>query len=121
MMTEVRVSKPRDADQGDDCDLIYVGSYEMQEVILPVLRDKRDVKAIRVKVQGRNLLAVAQPLVVFVGKTPLHFLRIAPDERSAEGILLTEPDPGAFVEVHLGDQDAVRHPVPVSPQAIKRL
>jgi len=120
-MTQVRLSKPRDAGHQDDCDLIHVGGYEMQEVILPVLRDRRDVKAIRVTVHGRNLRAVAQPLVVFVGKTPLQFLRIAPDERSVDGILLAEPDPGAFVEVHLGDQDAARHPDPVSPRAIKRL
>jgi hypothetical protein len=120
-MLQIRVSKPRDVGHQDDCDLIYVGSYEMREVILPVLRDRRDVKAIQVTVHGRNLRAAAQPLVIFVGKTPLQFLRIAPDQRSAEGILLNEPDPGAPVEVHLGDQDAARHPDPVSPQAIKRI
>jgi hypothetical protein len=121
MMNQIRLSRAAEAGHENDCDLIHISGYEMQEVILPVLRDRRDVKAIRVTVHGRNLRAVAQPLMVLVGKEPLHFLRIAPDERSVEGILLTEPDPGVFVEVHLGDQDAARHPDPVSHHAIKRL
>ena len=120
-MNKIRLSRAPDAGHENDCDLLHISGYEMQEVILPVLRDRRDVKAIHVTVHGRNLRAAAQPLMVRVGQQPLHFLRIAPDERSAEGILLTEPDPGAFVEVHLGDQDAVRHADPVSRQTIKRL
>jgi hypothetical protein len=115
------LSMPGDTGHFDDGDLVVIDGYEMQEVILPVLRDRHNVKAIRVTLHGSNLRSVAQPLLVFVGNTPLQFLRIAPDERSVTGILLTEPNTGAFVEVHMGDQDAVRYPVPVSPQAIKRL
>jgi hypothetical protein len=93
----------------------------MEEVIVPLLRDRRDVKAIRVTVRGRNFRAVAQPLIIFVGKTPLQFLSIAPDERSAEGLLLAEPEAGAFVESAAGRPGCRSAPgpgVPAEHQAV---
>ena len=120
-MTQIRVSTAQDTGRQDECNLIHIASYEMKEVILPVLFGQHNVKAIQVTVRGRNLRAVAQPLLVFVGGAALRFLHIAPDERSVDGILLQEPAEGTYVEVHLGDQDAARHPQPVVPDVIKRI
>lgn len=104
-----------------DCDRIHIASYELEEVILPVVGKNKNVKAISVTVNGRNMKAVAQPLIVFVGKQTLRFLRIAADEKSVEGILLKEPKLGDSIVVQLGDQDAARHSQPVNPKLIKRI
>ncbi|MCP4679514.1 MAG: hypothetical protein GY854_29295 [Deltaproteobacteria bacterium] len=120
-MIHVRKIQPLDPKSQHDCDRIHIDSYEMEEVVLPSLRKQQNVRAIRMVVRGRNFRAVAQPLMVLVGKESLRYLRIAPDETSVEGILLNEPEPGAMVEVHLGDQDAARHNQPVSPKVVKRL
>jgi hypothetical protein len=120
-MTPIRVTHPIPAELNHDCDRMHVDSYEMQEVVLPEIGHEKLRKAIRVVIHGRNFKAVAQPLVAFVGKAPLQFLRIAPDERSVEGILLEEPQRGAPVDVILGDQDAARHPAMVDPAKIIRI
>lgn len=120
-MPQIRDLIALDPDSQHDCDRIHIQSYEMDEVILPSVGGKRNVKAIRVTVRGRNLKAAAQPLMVFVGKEMLRFTRIAPDEISAEGILLTEPNSGDSIVVQLGDQDGARHPQPVDTKAIKRI
>jgi hypothetical protein len=120
-MPNVRITHSIPADLHHDCDRMHIEGYEMDEVLLR--HDERDEmrKAIRVVIRGRNFKAVAQPLVAFVGKAAVQFLRIAPDERSVEGILLEEPKRGAPVEVILGDQDAARHPLAVDPARIVRI
>jgi len=100
---------------------MHIDSYDMREVVLREEGRDQTTKAIRIVIRGRNFKAVAQPLVAFVGKVPVRFLRIAPDERSIEGILLEEPEAGAPVEVILGDQDAARHPATVDPHKIVRI
>jgi hypothetical protein len=120
-MAQIRISQPIGPNNPHRCDLIELSDYEMEEVLLPASVDRPKRKAVRVTVHGRNLKAVAQPLLVYVGGELLRFIRIAPDERSVEGILMDEPKAGAHVEVHLGDQDATRHPLPVDPAKIKRL
>jgi len=118
-MADIKLSNPRGSDRDHDCDRIHLDDYEMEEVLLPSGPSVR--KVIRVVVRGRNLRAAAQPLLVFVGGEMLKFTRIAQDERSAEGILLSEPRAGAFIEAHLGDTDGTRHPRAVDPAGIKRL
>jgi len=120
-MPEIRVTYAIPAYLNHDCDRMHLDSYEMQEVILPEHGRDKMRKAIRVVIRGRNFKAVAQPLVAFVGKAPLRYLRIAPDERSIEGILLEEPQRRARVEVILGDQDGARHPTVVNPATIVRI
>jgi len=120
-MADIRVTHSVDPKHNHDCDRIHLDDYEMEEVLLPARPDRPHRNAIRVVIRGKNLRAVAQPLYVLVGGEPLQFLRIAPDERSVEGVLLATPRQGAFVDVHLGDQDAARHPRPVETAAIKRL
>ena len=120
-MAQIRVTHAIPPQLNHDCDRLHVDSYEMQEVILPEAGRDKARKAIRVVIHGRNFKAVAQPLVAFVGKIPLRFLRIAPDERSVEGILLEEPQRGAPVEVILGDQDGARHPTAVDLAKIVRI
>ena len=119
-MPQIRNLVAHDPDHQHNCDLIDITSYEMKEVVLPTFKKKKNVRAIQVTVHGRNLKAVAQPLMVFVGDQMLKFMRIAPDEKSVEGILLNEPKPGDSIVVQLGDQDAARHPQPVDAKAIKR-
>ena len=120
-MTQIRDLKALDPNCQHDCDRIQINSYQMEEVILPALRKKKNVKAIRVQIVGRNLKAVAQPLIVFIGKQTLQFLRIASDENSVEGILLDEPKSGDSIVVQLGDQDGARHHRPVDLKTIKRI
>ncbi len=120
-MPQIRDLKALDPKSQHVCDGIHIESYEMEEVILPSLGEKTNVKAIRVSVQGRNFKAAAQPLMVFVGKAKLRFTRIAADENSVEGMLLTEPNSGDSIVVQLGDQDGARHPQPVDTKAIKRI
>jgi len=120
-MPQIRVTYAIPAELNHDCDRMHLDSYAMQEVMLPEPERGAMRKAIRVVIRGRNFKAVAQPLVAFVGKAPVQFLRIAPDERSVEGILLEEPLPGAPVEVILGDQDGARHPTAVDPAEIVRI
>lgn len=120
-MADIRTSRVVDPKQPRECDLIQLYDYDMEEVLLPADAKRTARKAIHVRIRGENLRAVAQPLIAFVGKEPLRFLRIAPDERSVDGVLLAEPAQGAHVEVHLGDQDAARHPQPVDLSRIKRM
>jgi hypothetical protein len=120
-MPQIRITHPVPAELNHDCDRLHLDAYEMQEVILPELGREKMRKAIRIVIRGRNLKAVGQPLVAFVGKATVQFLRIAPDERSIEGILLEEPQRGAHVEVMLGDQDFARHPTGVDPAKIGRI
>ena len=120
-MPNIRELSALEIQHFQDCDRIIISSYEMDEVILPVVGKRQNVKAIRVKVQGRNLKAVAQPLTVFVGKQMLRYLKISEDEKSVEGILLEEPNPGDAIIVHLGDEDAARHPQTVDPKSIRRV
>lgn len=120
-MATIRVTHPIDPKWNHDCDRMHLESYALEEVMLPG-RDRRAArKAIRIVITGRNLKAVAQPLTAFVGKTPVQFLRIAPDERSVEGLLFIEPEAGAHVDVFLGDADAARHPTPLDVRNIKRI
>jgi hypothetical protein len=120
-MAEIRDLRALDPKARHDCDRIHIQSFQMEEVILPILRKEENVKAIRVQIDGRNLKAVAQPLVVSIGKQTLQFLRIAPDENSVEGILLKEPKSGDSIVVQLGDQDGARHHQTVDVKAIKRI
>ncbi len=120
-MINVRKIQPLDPKLQHACDRIHIESYKMEEVILPALKKKQNVTAIRMVVHGRNLKSVAQPLIVMVGKQPLRYLKISPDETSVEGILLQDPEPDALVEVYLGDQDAARYHTPVKKGNIKRL
>ena len=120
-MKNIRISHPISPELNHNCDLMHIDSYQMEEVMLPPTKKEQAKKAIRIIIKGRNFRAVAQPLFAFVGKVPVKFLRIAPDERSVEGILLEEPRPGEHVDVILGDQDATRHPTGVDTNQIKRM
>ncbi len=120
-MVQVRISQVFDPKKPSECALMHLHDYQMEEVLLPASGNRQSRKAIHFSIRGENLKAVAQPLLVLVGDEPLQFVRIAPDERSVDGILLSEPPPGAHVEVHLGDQDAVRHPRPINLAEMKRL
>lgn len=120
-MAQVRITHPIPADLNHDCDSMHIENYELEEVMLPLERREAPRKAIRIVIRGRNFRAVAQPLTAVVGRTPVHYIRIAPDERSLEGLLLSEPEPGSFVDVMLGDQDSARHPVPVELARIRRI
>lgn len=120
-MSAISVSEAVSHDKGCDCDRLHVDSYEMEEVMLPSTNNEDARKAIRVVVHGRNFIACAQSLVVLIGNRPLKYLRISPDERSVEGILLEEPEAGATINVYLGDQDATKHPVTLDLSIIRRI
>jgi hypothetical protein len=120
-MAKIRVTHPIDPKLNHDCDLIHIESYELREVILPASGDQKARKAMAIVIRGRNFRAVAEPLEAFVGEIPVRYLRIAPDERSIEGILLEEPPARAFVDVMLGDEDHARHPTPFNPDMIQRI
>ena len=120
-MDHVRVTYPIDSKLNHDCDKIHIESYTMEEVMLPSTQREKPHKAIRIVVYGRNFRAVAQPLFVMAGKTQVNFLRIAPDEKSVEGILLETPEDGSYVDVILGDQDHARHPKPFNKEMIRQI
>lgn len=120
-MVKIRITHPIPPELNHDCDRIHIESYHLEEVVLPATKKEKPRKAIRIVIHGRNFRAVAQPLFAFVGKIPVNFLRIAPDERSVEGILLHEPEVGSYVDVILGDEDAARHPIPLAPARIERI
>jgi hypothetical protein len=120
-MDKIRVTYAIDARLNHDCDRIHLDSYSMQEVILPATKKDKSRKAIQIVIRGRNLKAVAQPLMIFVGDIPVQFLRMSADERSVEGILLQEPKEGAHVDVILGDEDHARHPIAFSAEIIKKI
>lgn len=117
----IRVTYPIDPKLNHDCDLMHLEGYELDEVVLSKSPRDHPRKAIRIVVRGRNFRAAAQPLTASVGDVPVSYLRIAPDERSIEGLLLREPPAGSHVEVRLGDQDAARHPTPLAPTMIRRI
>ncbi len=104
----------------DDCDRLHIDDYSLREVRLPT-QFGRGKKAIEIVIRGRNLRAMAQPLVAFVGNEPVQYTRIAPDERSVQGLLLKEPERGARVRVLLGDLDAAQHEVPFNPAMVARI
>lgn len=111
---------PDEFDRIDECDTLRIDGYELREVLFPV--EKGEMRSvIAVVIRGRNLRAMAQPLVAYVGDIRVRHSRIAPDEQSIEGILLQEPKEGAFVEVRLGEAEQARHPTPFSPSMIRRI
>ena len=119
-MDNIRVSNP-DRLRRNDCDRMHIEDYRLEEVLLPAAVRRKGRKAIHVVIRGRNFRATAQPIMAFVGELPVKFLRISPDERSVEGVLLEEPQAHAAVTVIHGDQDAVRHPTLLDPANIKRI
>jgi hypothetical protein len=120
-MKNIRMTHPVDPKLNYNCDLMHIESYHMEEVMLPATKNEKTRKAIRIHITGRNFKSVAQPLFALVGKIPVKYLRIAPDERSVEGILLEEPQPGEYVDMILADEDAARHPTPVDTNKIVRM
>ncbi|AYB33744.1 hypothetical protein [Chryseolinea soli] len=120
-MANVRITHAVDPKLNHNCDAIHIADYVMEEVILPPTQKEKARKCVHIVVTGKNFRAVAQPLFAFVGKTPVRFLRISPDERSIEGILLDMPEDDAHVDVVLGDQDHARHPRPFKKEMIKRI
>lgn len=84
-MVKIRVTHSIDPKLNHDCNLIHLESYELKEVILPATAKVKARKAISIVIRGRNFRATAQPLIVFVGKIPVKYLQIAPDEQSVEG------------------------------------
>lgn len=120
-MNNIRITHPLDPKLNHDCNGIHISNYTMEEVIMPANRRAKARKAISIVIEGRNFKAVAQPLLAYVGKIPVKYLQIAPNERSIEGILLLEPKEKTFVDVILGDQDHARHPMPIKKDMIKRI
>jgi hypothetical protein len=120
-MDKIRITHAIDPRLNHDCDKMHISQYEMEEVMLPPNKKEKARKAIQITIRGRNFKAVAQPLFATVGKTPVHFLRIAPDESSIEGLLLQEPEEESFVDVILGDQDHARHPTLMRRDMIRRI
>lgn len=120
-MPKIRVTRPIDPKLNHDCDRIHIEDYELREVVLPSTKRQKARRAIAIVIRGRNLRAAAQPLLAFVGEIPVRYLRIAPNERSIEGILFKEPVKGSFVDVILGDEDHARHPTAVEPTRIERI
>ena len=120
-MKNIRISHPLDPKLNHQCEGMHLRSYSLTEVILPASRKAPARKAISIVIQGENLRSCAQQMFAFVGKVPVKYLRIAPDERSIEGILLSEPKPESYVEVILGDQDHVRHPLAFHTGLIRRI
>jgi hypothetical protein len=101
---------------------LHIDGYRVREVVLPKSLGRRAEKtALEIVILGRNFAAVAQPLTAFVGEVPVEFLRIAPDQRRVDGLLLEEPPKGARVRMELGDQDAVQHADPFDPERIRRI
>ncbi len=120
-MTKIRITHPIDPKLNHNCDGMHFSSYTLEEVILPATNKEKARKAISVVIKGKNFKAMAQPLLVFVGKIPVRYIKIAPDECSVEGILLQEPEEESFIDVILGDDDHVRHPLPLKKNIIKRI
>ena len=120
-MQEVRITSAQSLPPGVRCDGLHIDDYEISEAVLPATAKEAGRKVFRVVVRGRNLAAAAQPLLATVGDAPVRFLRIAPDERSAEGILYEEPQDGATLEIRLGGKDHVRHARGVVRAQIRRL
>ncbi len=119
-MPKIRVTHPIDPKLNHDCDKIHIANYELKEVILPPVKGQKARKAIAIKIFGRNFRFVADPLIAYVGDVLVRYLRIAPNERAIEGVLLKEPEKGSFIDVILGD-DHARHPTPINPKKIVRI
>ena len=101
---------------------LHIEGYRVREVVLPKSFERRGGEtALEIVIFGRNFVAAAQPLTAYVGKTPVEHLRISPDERQVDGLLLEEPPEGARVRMELGDQDAVQHADPFDPGRIRRI
>ena len=120
-MPNIRITYPIDPRHNHDCDGIHISSYELKEVIMPATPRKKAHKPIHIVLTGKNFKAVAQPLFVLVGRTPVQYVRISPDEKTVEGILPGVPEEGSFVDVILGDQDHARHPEPFTKERIRKI
>jgi hypothetical protein len=120
-MAELRTTNRLDPALQHDCDAIHIDGYRLREVTLPEGLRQGGQRAVEIVIYGRNFQAVGQPLVARVGEVPVRFLRIAPDERSVEGLLLEEPEEGARVQVFLGDADAAQHAQAFDPSQIERI
>jgi hypothetical protein len=138
-MPTLRTTDRLDPDLAHDCDRMQIDGYSLREVLAPgqvgvraatnggaaaspaFEGDRGRTRAIEITIRGRNFWAVAQPLTAYVGEVPVSYLRIAPDERSIEGLLLEEPADGARVRVILGDVDAVQHARPYDAAGVDRM
>jgi len=138
-MPELRTTDQLDPRLSHDCDRMQIDGYRLREVLLPPTvgfqtrsnggpvptavpdEARRRRRAIEIVIHGRNFTAMAQPLMASVGEVPVSYLRIAPDERSIQGLLLAAPRDGARVRVTLGDVDDVQHATPYAAGAIDRI
>jgi len=120
-MANIRITHALDPKLNHRCDAMHIEDYTLEEVILPSTPREKARKGVHVVIKGKHFKAVAQPIRAFVGKVPVRYIRISPDEQSVEGILLDEPEDHAYVDVVLGDQDHARHPRPFSREMIKRI
>jgi hypothetical protein len=132
-MPAIRTTDRLNRKLGHDCDLVTIDDYSLREVRLPesfaplddaagrrALRLGRET-AIEVVIEGRNFALGAQPISAFVGNAPVHYLQVAPDERSLHGLLLQAPRKGSRVRVQVGDVDVVQHARPYDPASVDRI
>jgi hypothetical protein len=126
MEEEIRMNKSLEEGtdkllERDECERMRIDDYRLDEMVLPSNVRASVRKVIRARIFGRNLYERAIPLLAFVGKTPVKYLRIARDGRSLEGALLEEPPRGAYLRVSYAGAEAVTHPKPFDPADIKRI
>jgi hypothetical protein len=85
-------------------------SYDLDEVEVPIGEGKRNVRAVRITIHGRNIFMRALEPILRVGDTEILYPRIQPDEQTIIGYLTGRPQEGAAITLEYPGQAPVALP-----------
>lgn len=93
-------------------------SYDLDEVEVPIGKNKEMVKATRIRIHGENIFLRALEPTVRVGNVEALFTEIQLDERSIVGYLTSTPPEGARIQLEYQGEE----PIPATERfTIKKL
>jgi hypothetical protein len=82
-------------------------SYDLDEVEVPIGKDKAMVKATRITIHGENIFMRALEPTVRVGELEVLYPEIQLDERSIVGYLTTIPPEGARIQLEYHGEEPI--------------
>ena len=85
-------------------------SYDLHEVEVPIGEGKRNVRAVKITIHGRNIFMRALEPILRVGDTEILYPRIQPDEQTIIGYLTGQTQEGVAITLEYPGQAPVAVP-----------
>ncbi|MGQ9608776.1 MAG: S8 family serine peptidase [bacterium] len=74
---------------------ISLDSYKLEDVIIPLEREKKLTNAVRITIYGKNIVPGAYETKIKIGKVEAQYTQIHENEQQISGYLFTMPDNGS--------------------------